>query len=346
MLRYICFILVAGLTASNACAVLTARFAEVDNSAALDNYVTQDLLITTTTGDNWGTAQLLTTLTAGSIYQNPNGSDFVPNPALFPNFPKLQFDSYLDANGVQPIIIGAAVNLDPSPIPVQEFSTSKINVTWLSTEPDDIGTDMGIGRFTLTDDAIGTWTMMVTSTSGFRTFQGQIDNGFFDLREVGPLIGDLDGDGFVGILDLNITLGDWNKTIFSGDPVQVGDISTDGFVGIDDLNILLAHWNQSVSPGDELLGDINGDLSVGIDDLNIILGNWNFEINGIDTRADPTGDNFIGIGDLNTVLGNWNAGTPPGSPGAPGSAGVTVPEPSTALSGLALAWLGFRRHRR
>ena len=55
----------------------------------------------------------------------------------------------------------------------------------------------------------------------------------------------------------------------------VGDLNSDGFVGIDDLNLVLGNWNQNVTAGDPLQGDPSGDGFVGIDDLNQILGNWN-----------------------------------------------------------------------
>ena len=54
-----------------------------------------------------------------------------------------------------------------------------------------------------------------------------------------------------------------------------GDLNGDGFVGIDDLNLVLANWNQNVVPGLRLKGDPNADGFVGIDDLNLVLGNWN-----------------------------------------------------------------------
>ncbi len=54
-----------------------------------------------------------------------------------------------------------------------------------------------------------------------------------------------------------------------------GDLNGDGFVGISDLNIVLGVWNQNVTPGDLLQGDPSGDGFVGIDDLNRVLGNWN-----------------------------------------------------------------------
>ncbi len=61
-----------------------------------------------------------------------------------------------------------------------------------------------------------------------------------------PLVGDLDGDGFVGITDLNIVLSAWNQTVPPGDPLA--DPSGDGFVGIDDLNQVLGNWNAGTPP--------------------------------------------------------------------------------------------------
>ncbi len=62
-----------------------------------------------------------------------------------------------------------------------------------------------------------------------------------------PIVGDLDGDGFVGIDDLNIVLGNWNMNVTSGD-LALGDPSGDGFVGIDDLNTVLGNWNAGTPP--------------------------------------------------------------------------------------------------
>ena len=61
------------------------------------------------------------------------------------------------------------------------------------------------------------------------------------------LPGDLDGDGFVGIEDLNIILTNWNQSVPPSDPLA--DPSADGFVGIDDLDIVLSNWNNGTPPG-------------------------------------------------------------------------------------------------
>lgn len=80
------------------------------------------------------------------------------------------------------------------------------------------------------------------------------ENGIFEvdfLRFAGlsqPLPGDLDGDGFVGIADLNIVLGSWNQSVPPGNPLA--DPSGDGFVGIEDLNTVLGNWNTGTPPSD------------------------------------------------------------------------------------------------
>jgi PEP-CTERM motif-containing protein len=90
--------------------------------------------------------------------------------------------------------------------------------------------------------------------SGDGTFTGNLAN--LDLSTIagdqfvtitqGGLVGDLDGDGFVGINDLNIVLGNWNQNVPPADPLA--DPSGDGFVGIEDLNTVLGNWNAGVPP--------------------------------------------------------------------------------------------------
>ncbi len=51
-------------------------------------------------------------------------------------------------------------------------------------------------------------------------------------------IGDLDGDGIVGILDILIVIADWGSC--TGD--CAGDVNGDGSINILDLLILIANW--------------------------------------------------------------------------------------------------------
>ena len=60
-----------------------------------------------------------------------------------------------------------------------------------------------------------------------------------------------------------------------------GDLNGDGYVGLDDLQPILDHWNQAVTVGDASKGDIAGpggsvpDGYVGLDDLQPVLDHWN-----------------------------------------------------------------------
>ncbi|MEZ6190601.1 MAG: PEP-CTERM sorting domain-containing protein [Phycisphaerales bacterium] len=85
-----------------------------------------------------------------------------------------------------------------------------------------------------------TWTGI-----GVRWTEGLMDNILEGV--IGGIEGDLNGDGFVGIADLNIVLGAWNQNVTQGDPLA-GDPSDDGFVGIADLNIVLGNWNAGTPP--------------------------------------------------------------------------------------------------
>ncbi len=57
--------------------------------------------------------------------------------------------------------------------------------------------------------------------------------------------GDMTGDGFVGVDDLNVVLNNWNRQV---DPLTNGDTTGDGWVGIEDLNNVLSNWNTGTPP--------------------------------------------------------------------------------------------------
>jgi hypothetical protein len=62
-----------------------------------------------------------------------------------------------------------------------------------------------------------------------------------------PVEGDIDGDGFVGVVDLNIVLSKWNLDVGPDDP-SGADPTGDGFVGVADLNMILGNWNAGIPP--------------------------------------------------------------------------------------------------
>jgi len=69
---------------------------------------------------------------------------------------------------------------------------------------------------------------------------------------------------------VNTVIGDPLMTL---SPWLMGDINLDGVVGVVDLTVVLTHWNQPA------IGTANGDLNfdgwIDVLDLNLVLANWN-----------------------------------------------------------------------
>ncbi len=142
----------------------TARFVEVDNSSALNGYRTFDLEITT--GNDWTSTALLIELTGGSFYQDPYGSDLEPPSGLFGTYPKLEFDTYVTTYGNSASIAGGAGDVGGDGL---QFDTQEIDISWFDIPRNDVGT-FSIGRFTLTDDAAGSFKFLTFSGNPHRIF--------------------------------------------------------------------------------------------------------------------------------------------------------------------------------
>ncbi len=215
---------------------------EVNPANTIHNTVANSLIVNGAGGD-WNSAELLMELTAGSIYNDPDFDSLEQQAGFWGVFPQLEFDSWVglpgDGTGT---VFGGAIDLgDPGPAVIAD---QKASVTWFNTDITNTG-PIRVANMTLSDDAQGIWTVLVGfSGQILLTESGWVVNGVMQLTP--PLTGDLDGDGFVGISDLNIVLGDWNQSVPPGNPLA--DPSGDGFVGIDDLNTVLGNWNAGTPP--------------------------------------------------------------------------------------------------
>jgi len=90
----------------------------------------------------------------------------------------------------------------------------------------------------------------------------------------------------IDALDVEIFQGEESVEVFEEIwelPAVAGDLNGDGFVGLDDLDLILQNWNLTVPPGNPW-ADPNGDGFIGLDDLDIVLNNWNM---GIPPPAEP-----------------------------------------------------------
>ncbi|MEZ6192071.1 MAG: hypothetical protein R3C45_12405 [Phycisphaerales bacterium] len=142
------------------------------------------------------------------------------------------------------------------------------------------------------------------------------------LAQVAPIEGDLNDDGFVGIVDLNIVLGQWNhgdNGIVSGPPLEDprADPSGDGYVGIADLNIILGNWNAGYQPGQDFKG-------MNLHKVRYWSREWMFvdimkrarewTLSNPATNTDVNGWPELGTGDTaETVLINDSPGYPTGT---------------------------------
>jgi len=79
-----------------------------------------------------------------------------------------------------------------------------------------------------------------------------------------PIAGDFDGDGFVGVADLDILLANWGQTVDPG-AIELGDLVVDGQINQDDLAALIDLWGNGTPPDSQVPepGTLAGLLLVG-----------------------------------------------------------------------------------
>jgi hypothetical protein len=104
---------------------------------------------------------------------------------------------------------------------------------------------------------------------------GTDDDGGIALASKLPWVAPSDGTYYIEVTGFKANIGDYMLRIAASSLLVEGDLDGDGFVGVADLNIILSFWNQTVPEGEILFGDPSADGYVGIDDLNLVLGNWN-----------------------------------------------------------------------
>jgi fibronectin-binding autotransporter adhesin len=171
----------------------------------------------------------------GTVYQNPTipagEGDFEQTPAIINIFPALEFDTYFpDWGPDRPIRITTGL----TPATIGSHLPGALNESIAALRLTVLGLDASgeVSGRVLYEDGSG----LISELDFLVPFAAQ------------AIAGDLDGDGFVGIVDLNIVLGNWNQNVPPGDPLA--DPSGDGFVGIADLNVVLGNWNAGTPPGD------------------------------------------------------------------------------------------------
>jgi phosphodiester glycosidase len=127
---------------------------------------------------------------------------------------------------------------------------------------------------------------------GWINGDGVIDTLDFTIDSIQLLSGDADA---VVFLD---SVSHYTEGSMGSIPLITGDINSDGFVGIADLNVMLGNWNQTVTRGDRSKGDIAGTGSghIGLDDLNVLLSNWNAGAPPATPVPEPAALTFCALG--------------------------------------------------
>ena len=119
-----------------------------------------------------------------------------------------------------------------------------------------------------------------------------------------PIEGDLNGDGFVGALDVQIILTHWGQIVTPGD-LSKGDIFPDGFIGLTDLSFLLLNWGQGTIPSP------GGSASVGMNlsEIAYYSREWAFVDAVRSARrwvsTNPNGQPFDDGRTINTDANGW-----------------------------------------
>jgi len=233
-MRCLMMLIALCVAACPARADLEIQFNLVDNSdvESLEGYVTQDLVVSTTT--DWLTAQIILTVDEPpKIYQDAFGSQQSPNPAWFDIVPSLQYDTYISSGTLGETCSTAAASALGGTAVV--FDEAELSIAWWTTNTDEIG-DLALARITLDGTATGSWAFQVTAAPapGPKLItSGQVLDGIIYLA------GDVSMDRFVGQGDLDLVLDSWGQTVAVG---SQADPSEDGYVGQADLDLVLRDW--------------------------------------------------------------------------------------------------------
>jgi len=251
--------------------------------AVVPNTITNDIVIDFE--GNLRGQQMILTLTGGSIYQDPLGSNTPPNSAFFGLAPSVQYDTFVAVGGRQSdgaappasqaiLVVGGAVDLQPGS--ALKFDAQGLNVAWAPGTGVDVpnGTDYPMARITLSNDAAGSLQYFGSTGAGTgdpltKTFQ--IMNGIIGGTQVTPVVNDLALNNAVlnATVNGNVTgtdVANWSPTLeFIGYTQAYGGqgttgVTTPALAATWDPNTQAFSWNTA--------GSLRGDYQWRVTGLN------------------------------------------------------------------------------
>lgn len=155
---------------------------EVDHTVTIPDIVSHNL-IADGEGDDWTGAVLRVDLTAGSVYNSPvtdpDDPGYAPCPGIcIPFLPgQLEGDTYVGIiNDGSAGIAGGAGDLGCGAQSISGTGECAISIIWFNTNVGDTS-PVKTGNISLTDDAAGTWVMIMSFAGGQVHTSGPVING-------------------------------------------------------------------------------------------------------------------------------------------------------------------------
>ncbi len=178
-----------------------------------------------------------------------------------------------------------AIELDASGVPVLDLTDAG-----LAFNGDYTPQDIMLGAIAVGDTGAGLRVPVAMDLAGNVYVTSNTAELAYVFSPGGDSVAVTSSDGFTinGVFYPNV----------GGTTVLEGDLNGDGFVGLDDLDIVLQNWNQNVTAGDKLQGDPSGDGYVGLEDLDTVLNHWNEGTPPASVVPEPATMALLGLGGL------------------------------------------------
>ena len=164
------YLVITALSAASAslCAAATVEVSVDTNNTIPD--VVANSIVADGEGVDWTGGVLRVDLDAGFVHNGGPDSN-TPQSAFWgiSGFQQLEWDTWVGVPGDGTnSIVGAGVNpsdLDGLPLSMSGTGIGAINTPWFNTTTTDTGPTR-VGNFSLSDDAVGTWSMILSFANG------------------------------------------------------------------------------------------------------------------------------------------------------------------------------------